>query len=268
MTFMPEGDRPLGVAIVAKYLLPAERVVIVHRRHWAVLAGPISITLAGLLVAFALDTGLPPAPLLRDIIWIAWAILLSWFFWHLMEWWFDRFIVTDRRIMLVTGIITRKVAMMPLVKVTDMSYERSLLARMLGYGQFIMESAGQDQALRRVDYVAQPDWLYREMCSLLFPPEPARATGAPASEGGGPTLRPGSEPPSPSGSGGGDEGPRFGPGYGPDDTDVTVPDGAGGGRDGAGAGGGDGAGAGSGAGTDAGGRTTERPASRPSPVTY
>jgi hypothetical protein len=221
MTLMPEGDRPAGARIVAKYLLPAERVVIVQRRHWAVLAGPVAITAGGLLIAFVLDTGMPPAPLVRDIIWIAWGLLLSWLIWHLMEWWFDRFIVTDRRIMLVTGLVTRKVAMMPLVKVTDMSYQRSVLARLLGYGEFIMESAGQDQALRNVTFVAQPDWLYREMCALLFAPEQPVPVPTPPPDTG-PTLRPGSEPPGPGGPSDSDEGPRFGPGYGPDDTGVEV----------------------------------------------
>jgi hypothetical protein len=33
--------------------------------------------------------------------------------------------------------------MMPLTKVTDMSFQRSTLGRILGYGEFILESAGR-----------------------------------------------------------------------------------------------------------------------------
>ena len=58
--------------------------------------------------------------------------------------------------------------MMPLRKVTDMTYERSVLGRLLGYGEFIMESAGQDQALSRVPYLPRPDSLYLEVSQLLF----------------------------------------------------------------------------------------------------
>ena len=47
--------------------------------------------------------------------------------------------------------------MMPLIKVTDMSYNRSVPGRILGYGRFVMESAGQDQALREVNWVPDPD---------------------------------------------------------------------------------------------------------------
>src|SRR5665811_1723416 len=67
---------------------------------------------------------------------------------------------TSRRMRLATGVITRKVAMMPLVKVTDMSFQRSSLGRLLGYGEFILESAGQDQALRVVDHLPYPEQLY------------------------------------------------------------------------------------------------------------
>jgi hypothetical protein len=74
--------------------------------------------------------------------------------------------------LLATGVVTRKVAMMPLVKVTDMSFQRSTLGRLLGYGEFILESAGQDQALRVVDHLPYPEQLYLEVCGLIFPGKP------------------------------------------------------------------------------------------------
>jgi hypothetical protein len=58
--------------------------------------------------------------------------------------------------------------MMPLMKVTDMSYERSVPGRILGYGRFVMESAGQDQALREVNWVPEPDEHYRAICAEIF----------------------------------------------------------------------------------------------------
>ena len=52
----------------------------------------------------------------------------------------------------------------PLTKVTDMSFRRSSLGRVLGYGEFVLESAGQDQALRVVDHLPCPEQLYLEVC--------------------------------------------------------------------------------------------------------
>jgi len=70
--------------------------------------------------------------------------------------------------LLQTGLVTRKVNMMPLSKVTDMSFQRSSLGRILGYGEFILESAGQEQALRVVDHLPYPEQLYLEVCGLIF----------------------------------------------------------------------------------------------------
>jgi hypothetical protein len=58
--------------------------------------------------------------------------------------------------------------MMPLTKVTDMSFQRTFSGRMLGYGEFIVESAGRDQALRTIDHIPYPEQLYLEVCGMLF----------------------------------------------------------------------------------------------------
>ena len=79
--------------------------------------------------------------------------------------------VTSDRMLQASGVFTRKIAMMPLVKVTDMSFQRSSLGRLLGFGEFILESAGQDQALRNIDHVPYPEQLYLEICALIFRPE-------------------------------------------------------------------------------------------------
>ena len=57
---------------------------------------------------------------------------------------------------------------MPMTKLTDMSYKRSTIGVLLGYGTFVLESAGQDQALSRIDFVPRPDQLFREISELLF----------------------------------------------------------------------------------------------------
>jgi membrane protein YdbS with pleckstrin-like domain len=155
---------------VNKYLLPHEHQVITVRKHPAVLLRPISLTLFGLVVAAVISTTV--ARHNADVVgfvWIVWAVLLVWLAYKVWVWSQDYFIVTSRRMLLATGVITRKVAMMPLVKVTDMSFQRSSLGRLLGYGEFILESAGQDQALRVVDHLPYPEQLYLEVCGLIFP---------------------------------------------------------------------------------------------------
>jgi hypothetical protein len=177
--------------LVTKYLLPAERVVRAQRRHWVSLSTPLAFVGGGLLIALALDVALPlSAGLPRDLVWLAWSAAVWYLGWHLLVWWYDRFVVTDKRVLLIHGLLRRDVDMMPLTKVTDMRYERSVPGRLLGYGVFVMESAGKDQALSRVAHVREPDWLYREICTLLFTPEhsargpvPGSVINAPAALG-------------------------------------------------------------------------------------
>jgi membrane protein YdbS with pleckstrin-like domain len=156
--------------VVNKYLLPHEHQVITVRRHPAVLIRPIIFSLAGLAIAAVISTTVARNNSAAvGFVWIAWAVLLLWLVYKVVEWSMDYFIVTSRRMLLATGVFTRKVAMMPLVKVTDMSFQRSTLGRLLGYGEFILESAGQDQALRVVDHLPYPEQLYLEVCGLIFP---------------------------------------------------------------------------------------------------
>jgi hypothetical protein len=81
--------------------------------------------------------------------------------------------------MLTMGVLTRKIAMIPLGKVTDMSYVRPPVGQLLGYGSFVLESAGQDQAFREVEYVPHPDLLYRRISEELFTPDARRASDRP-----------------------------------------------------------------------------------------
>jgi membrane protein YdbS with pleckstrin-like domain len=158
-----------GPVAVDKYLLPREAKVATVRRHPAVLIGPAALAVGGLLVA-----GLLTATVLRGshlvwVVWIAWLVLLAYLVWKAANWAVDYFVVTSERILLTSGVLTRKIAMMPLTKVTDMSFQRSFSGRMLGYGEFIVESAGRDQALRTVDHIPYPEQLYLLICGMLFP---------------------------------------------------------------------------------------------------
>jgi uncharacterized membrane protein YdbT with pleckstrin-like domain len=167
-----------GPAAVSKYLLPREIQVATVRQHPAVLLASGSQAVAGLLVAGVLSLTLfRHNHLLLAIIWIAWAVLLLRLIWKAINWAVDYFVITTQRLMLTTGLLTRKVAMMPMSKVTDMSFQRSFGGRLLGYGELIVESAGQNQALDRVPYIPYPEQLYLLVCGILFPagaeePEP------------------------------------------------------------------------------------------------
>ncbi len=154
---------------LARYLLDGEQIVVAAHQHWAKVAEPVASPVVGLVLVLALDSSLPSTlGLVTNVLWWAWLVLVGRGIWKVLERRHDWFVATDKRLILNYGLITNKVAMMPLIKVTDMSYNRSPLGRLLGYGTFVMESAGQDQALRTVSWVADPDHTYRVICAEIF----------------------------------------------------------------------------------------------------
>ena len=101
---------------------------------------------------------------------------------QLVDYLYTKVFLTDRRIFRVSGILTRQVATMPLKSLTDIRYDQTTIGRLLNYGHFAVESAGQDQALSRLRFVAQPRRFYRIVMqeALGFaPPEEISETPGP-----------------------------------------------------------------------------------------
>lgn len=152
-----------------EYLLPSERRVIRVRRHWAFVAWDVFEAMALLAVAFMISYLLPDGFwLVQNILWYAALIVVLRFAYVVVDWWVERIVVTDKRFMLTTGVFVTKVAMMPITKVTDLTYERSSMGRSLGYGTLIVESAGQIQALNRIEFLPKPEEVYDAISELVF----------------------------------------------------------------------------------------------------
>jgi uncharacterized membrane protein YdbT with pleckstrin-like domain len=156
-------------ASVNRYLLPHERQVVSVHQHPVVLSGRSFLVLVGFVIAAWLSISVAPGngtALL--IIWLLWGLLLVRLAVKIVDWSLNYFVVTSQRLLLAQGFIVRKVNMMPLAKVTDMSFQRTVVGQILGYGEFIVESAGQDQALRNIRFLPHPEQLYLEVCGLIF----------------------------------------------------------------------------------------------------
>jgi hypothetical protein len=155
--------------VLGRCLLDGERIVTAVHQHWAKVAEPIASAVGGLVLVLVLDSYLPASlgPI-ANLLWWAWFVLVGRAAWKVLEWRRNWFVATDKRLILTHGVISQKIAMMSLTKVIDMSYHRSPLGRLLGYGTFVRESAGQNQSLRSVELVADPDRTYRAICAEIF----------------------------------------------------------------------------------------------------
>jgi len=149
-----------------------ERRVIRVRRHWAVLIVPLLQTIGIVVVAFVLSkliSGLGSGLwLVQSLLWYAAVAALVRYAWRALEWWVEIIIVTDKRFMVTSGIIETKNSMMPITKVTDMSFMRPRLGQVLGYGTLRIESAGQKQDLEYIRYLPRPEEVFQAISELIF----------------------------------------------------------------------------------------------------
>jgi membrane protein YdbS with pleckstrin-like domain len=168
--------------LTRRYLFPTEKFRGEWRRHWIHLVRKLSLGvlatfvlgyLAGYFAKRNIESGL-------TILVLIWVAVIGWVLWGVGEWYYDRFVLTNKRIMLIEGIVSRKVAMMPLLRVTDMKYTQSPMGRVLGYGSFEIESAGQEQALRNVPNLPNPTDLYLQVVEEMYEPEASEARRRPA----------------------------------------------------------------------------------------
>ncbi len=69
----------------------------------------------------------------------------------------DLFVVTNMRVFRASGVFSVRIATMPITRILDITVEKPLIGRLLGYGHFIFESAAQAQGLRKIRFIPDPD---------------------------------------------------------------------------------------------------------------
>jgi uncharacterized membrane protein YdbT with pleckstrin-like domain len=147
-----------------RYVAYGESVVLDVRRHVAILLRPSLSTIAVIVVASVIGGVASPdsgGSTVDNVMGLVVLVAVLRWLWTLLQWWLDRVVVTDQRVFEVSGVLTKNVGSMPLWKVTDMTYRRTVPGRIFGYGAMILESAGQEQALDYLNFLPQSDHFYR-----------------------------------------------------------------------------------------------------------
>ena len=112
--------------------------------------------------------------------------------WSFYEWRY----ITNRRLIEAGGFLGSRISSMPLSRVTDIIYTRTIPGELLGYATMRVETAGQDQALGVVRYIANPNQFYEVLVNFSAPKTSPDALG-PKPLDADDTAQPGSEPPPP-----------------------------------------------------------------------
>lgn len=161
------GRRPKGID---RYLSPAERVIHSCRRHPVVLFKPIVYWLGSLIAGTAIGFLISPrrSDSMADSI-AGWMVLIftAYALAKTLQWWMARYVITDQRVLLVEGILRVRVSAIPLAKVTDTTFSRSLLGRIFGYGDLLLDSPGEHPGISTLTSLPRPDELYRLIASLV-----------------------------------------------------------------------------------------------------
>ena len=130
------------MAFPKKYLNEGEEVILDLRPHWAFLAGPV----VGLVAAVALAIWVPQAVDSDFALFPALAlavVALLFFLVRLAQWTTTDFVLTTDRLVYRKGVISRQGREIPLERLNDVSYQQTLVQRMLGAGDLLVESGGE-----------------------------------------------------------------------------------------------------------------------------
>ena len=120
------------------YVRPALEAVLALGLVWVAVWGPIELGFIFLIAAFLL------------LLHAGWRAL-----WEHM----DRFVITNMKVFRVTGVFNRKTASTPMKRILDITLTKPVAGRVLGYGHFVFESAAQEQGLREIRNIGNPDRL-------------------------------------------------------------------------------------------------------------
>lgn len=95
----------------------------------------------------------------RGLFWIPLILGLAAFvvgLWKIHVAYMDRFVITNMRVFRVHGVFNQSLATMPMSRILDISMKQSIFGQMAGYGHFVFETAAQDQGLRDITFVGNP----------------------------------------------------------------------------------------------------------------
>ena len=154
-----------------RFLGSDEEIVRVTRRHLSVLVRPFLGTLALLGGLAALGFLTDPATTgdaVDQVCGAAAVLVLLRFMVRLRRWSTDRLLVTDQRIVEVSGLIAKRVSSWPYARIHDLGYRRSIPGRLLGYGSLSIETTAPEAPVRVLERVPQPDGFYRDVMEVIM----------------------------------------------------------------------------------------------------
>jgi uncharacterized membrane protein YdbT with pleckstrin-like domain len=128
-------------------LIEDEHLVLRLHPHWKTLVRPIAVAVVVIAVALVAEVLIPLGS--AGNIWrlavaaVATLFLMLWLIVPVLRWRTTVYELTNRRLRMRDGILTRHGRDIPLARINDVSFSKGLLDRLLGSGRLTVESAGE-----------------------------------------------------------------------------------------------------------------------------
>jgi uncharacterized membrane protein YdbT with pleckstrin-like domain len=142
-------------------LLPGENLVTKQHPHWITLVKSVVVPVVLLLVVIVADFALlgPDhyyVPRLRTFLTLGvLALALLWLAVVWIRWQAIVYTLTDQRITIQSGVISRQEKIIPIDRIQDCTTRQSLLGRILSYGRVEVDAAGA-QGAEVLDHLPGP----------------------------------------------------------------------------------------------------------------
>ncbi len=152
-----------------KNLNANETIALDLHPHWWYFAGPVAalvVSIIGGIWAFTIDGDSNAGKAMQIIFLAAIVITAIWMVARYLKWMTTHFVITSHRLIFRTGVLAKSGIEIPLERVNNVNFNQSVFERMLGAGDLLIESGGEDGQSRFAD-IKHPDQVQRMIHSQM-----------------------------------------------------------------------------------------------------
>lgn len=151
------------MAYPRRLLTEDEEVIREFHPHWRVLlmAGVWTVLGLAVIVVGTVVMGLEGAAMWAAVA-VGVVVIVALAVPPIVDWKFRLYVLTTERIVVRTGVVSRDGTEIPLESINNVLYSQSVIERLLGYGDVLIESAGS-QGQSRLDDIPDPEAFQSEV---------------------------------------------------------------------------------------------------------
>ncbi|MDP9463172.1 MAG: PH domain-containing protein [Actinomycetota bacterium] len=138
-----------------KNLNANETIALDMHPHWWFFAEPawslLGSIVLGIVVLTQTDDGTNARKVLGSLALALLVVTALWLIWRYLKWLTTNFVITSNRLIFRQGVIGKSGVEIPLERVNNVNFSQSVFERILGAGDLLIESGGEDGQQRFTD---------------------------------------------------------------------------------------------------------------------